>query len=117
MRVMSDTSITTSGDMPDLDAMAAAGREKAKQVYPFKYLDKTWHARTAVPFGKLVETIAGEVTIESALDAVTSYLVEDEREAFRSEILASPDVTPQELAMLSTFFNEKSQEEVGNADS
>lgn len=114
---MSDTSITTTGDMPDLDAMAAAGRERAKEVYPFKYLGKEWHARTAVPFGKLVETISGEITLDSALDAVVSYLVEGEREAFREAILASPDVTPSELAMLSTFFNEKSQESVGNADS
>lgn len=114
---MSDATITTSGDMPDLDALAAAGREKAKETYPFKYLGKEWHARNAVPFGKLVETISGDVTLESALDAITAYLVEDERDAFREAILASPEVTSSELAMLSTFFNEKSQESVGNADS
>lgn len=114
---MTEASITTSGDMPDLDAMAAAGREKAKEVYPFKYLGREWHARTAVPFGKLVESISGDVTLDSALDAIVQYLVEDEREAFRAEILANEDVTPSELAMLSTFFNEKSQEEVGKAAS
>ena len=107
---MSETSITTTGELPDLDAMAAAGRERAKQVYGFKYLGREWHARTSVPFGRLVETIMGEVTLESAL-------VEDERDTFREAILASPDVTPSELAMLSSFFNERAQEEVGNEGS
>ena len=114
---MSETSITTTGELPDLDAMAAAGRERAKQVYGFKYLGREWHARTSVPFGRLVETIMGEVTLESALDAVVSYLVEDERDTFREAVLASPDVTPSELPMLSSFFNERAQEEVGNEGS
>ena len=114
---MTDAKITTSGDMPDLDAMAAAGRERAKETYPFRYLGREWHARNAVPFGKLVETISGEVTLDSALDAIVAYLVEDEREEFREAILADENVTPSELAMLSTVFNEKSQESVGNADS
>lgn len=113
---MSDT-ITTSGDMPDLDAMAAAGREKAKETYPFKYLGREWHARTAVPFGKLVESVTGDMDLDKALTMVVQFLVEAERDEFKAEILASPDVTTQELAMLSTFFNEKSQESVGNADS
>lgn len=109
------TTITTTGEIPDLDAMAAAGRERAKQVYEFKYLGRTWHARVAVPFGKLVESISGEVDLDSALDMVITFLVEDERDAFRKAILESEDVTASELAMLSTFFNERSQEDVGNA--
>lgn len=114
---MNDTTITTSGEMPDLDAMAAAGREKAKEVYPFRYVGQVWHARTAVPFGKLVESVTGDLDIEKALDMVISFIVEDERTSFREAILASEDVTTAELAMLSTFFNEKAQEGVGNADS
>lgn len=114
---MSDTTIITSGDMPDLDAMAAAGREKAKETYPFKYVGKTWHARTAVPFGKLVESITGEMDLDKALTMVVQFIVEDEREQFRADILASEDVTTSELGMLSTFFNEKAQEATGNADS
>ncbi len=114
---MSDITITTSGDMPDLDAMAAAGREKAKEVYEFRYVGKVWHARTAVPFGKLVEAVTGEMDLDKALDSVITFIVEDERADFRADILASPDVTTAELGMLSTFFNEKSQETAGNADS
>ena len=114
---MSDTDITTSGEMPDLDAMAAAGREKAKEVYAFKYVGKTWHARTAVPFGKLVEAISGDMDLDKALDSIVTFIVPEEREQFRADILSSDDVTTQELGMLSTFFNEKSQESAGNADS
>lgn len=114
---MSDTTITTSGDMPDLDAMAAAGREKAKEVYEFRYVGKVWHARNAVPFGKLVEAVTGDMDLEKALDAIIAFIIEDEREQFRADILASEDVSTSELGMLSTFFNEKSQETAGNADS
>lgn len=113
---MTPPDITTEGEMLDIDALAAASREKAKAIYPFKYMGETWHARTAVPFGKLVATLSGDATLDGVLDAILCFLVEDERERFREAILASEDVTTQELSILSTALNEKAQAEVGNAD-
>lgn len=119
VRPMTDANsfITTSGDMPDLDAMAAAGREHAKQIYPFKYLGAVWHARNSVPFGKLLESISDDNDLGDVLDAIAAFVVAEEREAFIEAIKASDDVDIPELTMLSKFFNEKSQEAVGNAAS
>lgn len=108
--------IDVSGELPDLDAMAAASRERAKQVYGFKFLGQVWHARAAVPFGVIAKSVTEDMTLESALGTLTNYVVEEEREAFTAAVLDSEDVYTSDLKMLGDFFNKKSEEVVGNAD-
>lgn len=106
--------IIENGGMPDLDAMAAASRERARQTYPFRYLDREWHARYSVPFGTLVGATDGDMTMSGILDMVAEFVSEEEREAFKAAVLADKRVDTAELTMLGKFFNQKAQETVGN---
>ena len=113
----SDPQIIMNGDVVDLDAMAAAGRERAKKTYSISYLGKTWKVRNSVPFHQLVTSLSGDdMTLESALEAVAAFVVTDQRQDFIDAVMASDDVDIKELTLLSNVFNKKSQEEAGNDD-
>lgn len=123
---MTDSLITSPtpqpdpADLVDIDALAAAGREHAKKVYPFRYVGVIWHARNSVPFGQLAglmdDAVDGD-SLDGVLDGVALFVVPEEREHFKAAILASEDVDVKELNLLARVFNEKAQENVGNAGS
>lgn len=103
-----------TGELLDIDALAASARERAKTTYPMRYLGRQWSVITAVPFGRLVETLTGEIEMDSVLTAIECFIVPEQREDFRAAVMASEDATMAELQILSRALNERATQEVGN---
>lgn len=110
---MADIEVT--GDIVDIDAMAAASREKAKQTYQFRFLGRLWQARNAVPFGQVARSITEDMGLEAALGTLAAFVVEDQREEFTQAVLDSDDVFLSDLKLLGEAFNKRTEDTVGNA--